>query len=68
MAAGQTLTIGPLDNRSGGVSGGVRGYLAVQGGIQVPLYLNSRATFPSGIFGGHQVSVVDIDGGECGGY
>lgn len=34
---------------------GVRGYLAVKGGLDVPLYLGSRATFPSGQFGGYQV-------------
>lgn len=32
----------------------VRGYLAVSGGIDVPLYLGSRSTFPSGNFGGYQ--------------
>lgn len=33
---------------------GVRGYLAVRGGIDVPTYLGSRATFPGGKFGGYQ--------------
>jgi urea carboxylase len=32
---------------------GQRTYLAVQGGIDVPLYLGSRATFTLGQFGGH---------------
>jgi urea carboxylase len=33
---------------------GVRGYLAVAGGVDVPLYLGSRSTFPNGNFGGYQ--------------
>lgn len=33
---------------------GVRGYLSVRGGFQVPLYLRSRSTFPGGKFGGYQ--------------
>lgn len=32
---------------------GCRTYLAVRGGIDVPLYLGSRSTFPKGGFGGH---------------
>ncbi|WP_028580970.1 urea carboxylase [Desulfogranum japonicum] len=32
---------------------GQRGYLAVRGGIDVPLYLGSRSTFTLGQFGGH---------------
>lgn len=35
-------------------SGGCRSYLAVSGGIDVPEYLGSRSTFPTGGFGGHQ--------------
>lgn len=46
---GQELTLGQVDS-----STGVRGYLAVAGGIDVPLYLGSRATFPNGEFGGYQ--------------
>lgn len=34
-------------------STGQRGYLAVRGGIDVPLYLGSRSTFTLGQFGGH---------------
>lgn len=34
--------------------GGVRGYLAFRGGVDVPLYLGSRSTFPAGKFGGYQ--------------
>ncbi|HVE08698.1 MAG TPA: urea carboxylase, partial [Paraburkholderia sp.] len=38
----------------GGVSGaGVRACLAVKGGLQVPDYLGSKATFTLGLFGGH---------------
>ena len=33
---------------------GVRCFLAVAGGIQCPVYLGSRATFPAGKFGGMQ--------------
>jgi len=33
--------------------GGQRTYLAVQGGFDVPLYMNSAATFTLGQFGGH---------------
>ncbi len=36
--------------------GGSRAYLAVSGGIDVPEYLGSRATFPSGKMGGLQAS------------
>jgi urea carboxylase len=46
---GQELRIGAVDS-----STGVRGYLAVAGGIDVPLYLGSRSTFPNGNFGGYQ--------------
>ena len=47
VSAGQTLKFlrirGP----------GIRAYLLFQGGLQVPLYLGSRATFTLGRFGGH---------------
>ncbi|MGR9116589.1 MAG: urea carboxylase [Gammaproteobacteria bacterium] len=46
-SAGQILKIGAL------TGGGVRSYLCVQGGFDVPLYLGSRATFTLGKFGGH---------------
>ncbi|EFJ41655.1 hypothetical protein VOLCADRAFT_98356 [Volvox carteri f. nagariensis] len=49
VEGGQVLAVGQL---VGGV--GVRGYLAVRGGIQVPSYLGSRSTFPGGKFGGYQ--------------
>ena len=38
--------------------GGSRAYLAVSGGIDVPEYLGSRATFPSGKLGGLQASAL----------
>ena len=47
IRAGQTLRIG-------GVTGaGSRAYLSVQGGLQVPQFMGSRATFTLGKFGGH---------------
>jgi urea carboxylase len=40
--------------RLGAVRGpGTRAYLAVRGGLDVPHYLGSRATFTLGLFGGH---------------
>ncbi|PWC04440.1 urea carboxylase [Agromyces badenianii] len=46
-AAGSVLTIGTLTGP------GQRAYLAVRGGIDVPLYLGSASTFTLGGFGGH---------------
>jgi urea carboxylase len=46
-AAGSTLSVGAARHA------GCRAYLAVRGGIQVPSYLGSRATFTLGKFGGH---------------
>jgi len=47
VRAGQVLKVG-------GVKGpGVRAYIAVRGGIDVPEYLGSRSTFTLGKFGGH---------------
>ena len=37
---------------------GARCYLAVAGGINTPLYLGSRSTFPGGKLGGIQVSAL----------
>lgn len=45
--AGQTLKLGRATGR------GCRAYLAVQGGLDIPLYLGSRSTFTLGNFGGH---------------
>ncbi|MDB5992322.1 MAG: urea carboxylase [Herbaspirillum sp.] len=47
LRAGETLRCGAV------AGGGVRAYLALAGGIDVPSYLNSRATFTLGNFGGH---------------
>lgn len=44
---GQTLKIGSVKGP------GVRAYIAVQGGIDVPSYLGSKSTFTLGKFGGH---------------
>lgn len=55
---------------------GCRSYLAVAGGIDVPEYLGSRSTFPTGGFGGHEGRVLaagDVlrvgpsEGGNAGG-
>jgi len=43
---GQILDVGPLDGP------GMRGYLAIEGGLDVPRVLGSRATFLLGGFGG----------------
>jgi urea carboxylase len=50
VPAGAVLTLGALD-------AGARAYLALRGGLDVPTYLGSRATFTLGQFGGH--------GGRC---
>ncbi|VWX54299.1 urea carboxylase [Novosphingobium sp. 9U] len=47
VAAGQTLALG----RASG--GGMRGYLLFAGGLDIAPYLDSRATFELGQFGGH---------------
>jgi urea carboxylase len=46
-AAGSVLKIGRFTGP------GCRAYLAIDGGLDVPLYLGSRATFTLGQFGGH---------------
>ncbi|MBF8221714.1 urea carboxylase [Halomonas sp. 328] len=46
VAAGQTLAVGRAE-------AGCRTYLALRGGLDVPLYLGSRSTFALGHFGGH---------------
>ncbi len=46
VRAGQVLTMGRTHT-------GCRSYLSVRGGLDVPLYLGSRATFALGKFGGH---------------
>jgi urea carboxylase len=47
LPAGSVLKLGAVRG------GGVRAYLAVRGGIDVPRYMGSRATFTLGRFGGH---------------
>ena len=47
VAAGSVLSIGVAEGP------GLRAYLAVRGGIDVPAYLGSAATFTLGGFGGH---------------
>ena len=44
---GETLSCGTISG------GGLRTYLAFQGGIEVPDYLGSKSTFALGAFGGH---------------
>jgi urea carboxylase len=39
---------------------GARGYLAVRGGLDIPLYLGSRSTFILGKFGGRQLRAGDL--------
>ena len=46
VPAGGVLAIGSADN-------GMRSYLAVRGGVDVPAYLGSASTFTLGGFGGH---------------
>jgi urea carboxylase len=47
IAAGSELRLGAVRGS------GARAYLAVRGGLDVPSYLGSRATFTLGLFGGH---------------
>ena len=47
VTAGATLSLGAIRG------GGARAYLALRGGLAVPEYLGSRATFTLGGFGGH---------------
>ncbi len=47
IRAGQTLKLGRVRGP------GMRAYLLFAGGIDVPVYLNSRSTFTLGRFGGH---------------
>ena len=54
VAAGSVLAIGAV----GAV--GMRAYLALRGGLDVPRYLGSRATFTLGRFGGHGGRALQI--------
>ena len=49
---GQTLTLGAIEGP------GMRTYLAVRGGFDVPVVLGSRATFMLGGFGGHATGAL----------
>lgn len=53
IEAGQTLSIGQVQT-------GARVYLAVRGGIDVPLYLGSRSTFALGKMGGHAGRILQV--------
>ncbi|MGN6607055.1 MAG: 5-oxoprolinase/urea amidolyase family protein [Jatrophihabitans sp.] len=57
VPAGAVVDLGPCG------APGMRGYLAVAGGIAVPLDLGSRATFVLGGFGGHEGRAL-ADGDE----
>lgn len=48
LRPGQVLDVGPLEGP------GMRGYFAIEGGLDVPRVLGSRATFLLGGFGGHE--------------
>jgi urea carboxylase len=47
VEVGQVLTLGRVHG------GGMRGYLLIAGGLDIPAYLGSRSTFDLGEFGGH---------------
>ncbi len=47
VRAGSTLSLGTI------AGAGVRSYLCVRGGLDVPDYLGSKSTFTLGQFGGH---------------
>ena len=63
IPAGSTLKIGEITGT------GVRSYLCLRGGIQVPMYLGSKSTFTLGQFGGHAGRVLRAGDvlhlGEC---
>ena len=48
VRAGSVLKLGAIESGAG-----QRSYLAVRGGLDVPLYMGSRSTFTLGQFGGH---------------
>ena len=52
VAAGQVLSLGRI------AGPGLRTYLAVRGGFDAPLYLESRSTFTLGGFGGHATGAI----------
>jgi urea carboxylase len=52
VPAGATLKLGMI------AGAGMRAYLCVQGGLDVPVYMGSRSTFTLGNFGGHAGRVL----------
>lgn len=54
LKKGDTITITRRGSDEEGSTTGTRIYVGVRGGIDVPVYLGSRATFVKGNFGGHQ--------------
>ena len=52
VAAGETLSLGRIEGA------GHRAYVAIAGGLAVPFYLGSGATFTLGKFGGHATGPV----------
>jgi urea carboxylase len=52
VVAGATLSLGAIEGP------GLRTYVAIRGGLDVPAYLGSRATFTLGRFGGHAGRVL----------
>ncbi len=54
IKAGSILKIGKIQGH------GARAYLAIQGGLKVPDYLGSKATFTLGQFGGHSGRALQI--------
>jgi len=53
VRAGQVLKLGQAET-------GVRSYIAIRGGLDVPAYLDSRATFALGAFGGHAGRILQV--------
>lgn len=54
VKAGQTLSFDYLKS-------GARAYIAVSGGIDVPVVLGSRSTYPLGALGGHEGRALQVD-------
>ncbi len=54
VKAGNVLKLGAVEGT------GVRAYLAVRGGFDVPRYMGSRATFTLGQFGGHAGRALQV--------
>jgi len=54
VKAGETVRFTPVNGP------GARGYLAVRGGLDIPVYLGSRSTFILGKFGGRHLRAGDL--------